>query len=241
MSRTPRPLGVTVVPTFRQQLLSAIYTSTHCILSFDTTSSTPSLITYYWSVMKMFAALHISMFEQARWREGAREAWRVARLSRNPSIPWTVLSMPVADGTQRRVSLHRSSHLRTSVWTLHRRIRGWVCQESMWLSRFVTVIILAEDIRNWFTYHCQPVPLERIYPKVGVPLRIFPTRGKLPVACHGDVSVGHLLDRRLRHCLPSASLSSLRVRVQEFKSPEKDLCTGRWVKKSWHVEHMGRH
>jgi hypothetical protein len=178
MSRTPRPLGATVVPTFRQQLLSAIYTSTHCILSFDPTSSTPSLVTYYWSVMQMFAAWHISMFVQARWREGAREAWRVARLSRNPSVPWTVLPMPAADADHWRVSLHGSSDLRTGVWTLHWRVCGWMCQEPMRLSRLV--IILAEDVQKWLTYLRRPVPLERIYSKVGVPLRRFPTRGQLP-------------------------------------------------------------
>ena len=179
MSRTPQPLGVAVVPTLRQQLLHAIHTSTHCILSFDPTSSTHSLITYYWSVMQiMFAAWHVSTFVQARWGERARETWRVARLSPNSSIPWTVLPMPAADAAQWRVSLHRSSPVRTGVWTFRWWVCGWVCQESMRLYRLV--IIFSEDIQKWLSYYRRPVPLERIYPKVGVPLRRFPTRGQLP-------------------------------------------------------------
>lgn len=49
MLRTPQPLEVTVVPTLRKQLLSAVLASTNCILSFEPT--THSLVTYYWSVM----------------------------------------------------------------------------------------------------------------------------------------------------------------------------------------------
>ena len=60
MPRTPQPLGVTIVLTLRQRLLSAVFTSTNCILSYDLTSR--SLVTYYWSVMQMFAAWHISIF-----------------------------------------------------------------------------------------------------------------------------------------------------------------------------------
>jgi hypothetical protein len=54
MPRNPQSLAVTVVPTLQQRLLSAIFTSTNCILSFDPTSR--SLVTYYWSVLQMFAA-----------------------------------------------------------------------------------------------------------------------------------------------------------------------------------------
>ena len=49
MLRTPQPLGVTAVPTLRKRLLSAVFASTNCILSFEPTSL--SLVTYYWSVM----------------------------------------------------------------------------------------------------------------------------------------------------------------------------------------------
>jgi hypothetical protein len=144
MPRNPQSLAVTVVPTLQQRLLSAIFTSTNCILSFDPTSR--SLVTYYWSVLQMFAAWPTSMFAQARWRERASEAWHAEQLSRNPSVPWTGLLMPAADAVQRRVSLQRSSHLYTGVRTLRWRVCGRVCQESMRLSRLV--IILAEDIQK---------------------------------------------------------------------------------------------
>ena len=54
MPRIPQSLAVTVVPTLRQRLLSAVFASTNCILSFDPTSR--SLVTYYWSVLQMFVA-----------------------------------------------------------------------------------------------------------------------------------------------------------------------------------------
>ena len=176
MPRIPQPLGVTIVPTHRQRLLSAVFTSTKCILSFDPT--TRSLVTYYWSVMHKFAVWQLSMFAQARWREQASETWRAAQLSQNPWVPWTMLPMPAADAAQWRGPLYRSSHVHTDIWTLRWRVCGWVCQESLRLYRLV--LILAQDIQKLPTYHRWPVPLERMYSKVGVPVRIFPTRGQLP-------------------------------------------------------------
>ena len=117
------------------------------------------------------------MFAQAHWREQASEAWCTEQVSRNPSVPWTMLLMPTADAAQWRVSLHRSSDVCTNIWMLRWRVCGWVHQESMQLSRLV--IILAEDIQKGNTYHRRPVPFERIYSKVGIPLRIFPTRSQL--------------------------------------------------------------
>ena len=76
MPRIPQPLGVAVVPTLRQRLLSAVFTSTNRILSFD--QSTRSLVTYYWYVIQMFVAWHLSMFAQARWRE---RVWDLERLT----------------------------------------------------------------------------------------------------------------------------------------------------------------
>jgi hypothetical protein len=95
MPRIPQSLAVTVVPTLRQRLLSAVFASTNCILSFNPISR--SLVTYYWSVLQMFVAWPISMFAQARWRERASKARCPAQLSQNPSISWTVLPMPAAD------------------------------------------------------------------------------------------------------------------------------------------------
>jgi len=54
MDRIPQPFGVTFVPTLRQRLLSAISTSTSCMLSFDPANC--SLVIFHWSVIHMFAA-----------------------------------------------------------------------------------------------------------------------------------------------------------------------------------------
>ena len=98
MHRIPQPLGVTSVPTLRQGLLSAIFASTNCILSLDPTTHT--LVTYYWSMLQMFASWPISMFAQARWREWASQTWRSSQLSQNPPIPGTVLPVLTTDAAQ---------------------------------------------------------------------------------------------------------------------------------------------
>lgn len=86
-------------------------------------------------------------FAQARWWERESETRRIAQLSQETSIPWTLLPMPAADATQRRVSIYRNSRVRTNVWTICRRVCGRVCHESLRVHRLV--IILAEDVQTY--------------------------------------------------------------------------------------------
>ena len=138
MDRIPQPFGVTLVPTLRQRLLSAISTSTHCMLSFDPASC--SLVIFYWSVIHLFTASPISKHAQACWRECANSARCTAELSQNPSVPWTLLPMPAARAAQWRATNYRSTHVRIYFWTLRWRVRGRVRQESLRLSWLVVVL-----------------------------------------------------------------------------------------------------
>ena len=83
--------------------------------------------------------IELKLFLQACQRRETCGAGCTAQLLQNPQLPGTLLLMPTPRDAERDWAwpVHGSCHSYTSFQALRRRICCWMCQEPMWLPRFV--------------------------------------------------------------------------------------------------------
>jgi hypothetical protein len=124
----------------------------------------------------MHVTIHISYQAIPRPTARTRPTQRAKRIPQFSYAPLPLLLLSTFRAERRRrssggCSIHRNG--RPALWT----VRCEVCQRRMWIFRLVLISALVGREYSLNVLYI-PVPLERVYPELGVPVKKYPRRGK---------------------------------------------------------------
>lgn len=172
--RKPLRLAFTTFPTYRQKLLCDIYNSTRCVMSFNPAKLV--LVPHEWCViMGPYEMLTLHCFHRPV-KEGVRVTPEELRQYRDthqylgPGCLCPLLEPISEERVFREAAIYLSA--------LGRYKGEWVAECAM--SRCGYLGSSSQPFPHGAGAHTShySVPLERIYPKNGVPLKVFPLRGQ---------------------------------------------------------------